>query len=221
MLSFDPFFSGSGISLAYAGLLFNPQTNIMTTQKIFSGALLIASAALIMTGCKKDNNDPSGITYKLQTSNRTTYVARVEAGNIQWTSGFGNASEVKFEAKGTNGEIEYKSSTQQHINLFSGISTLGNLTLPAGTYREVEFKVELNPTPTEPALELAGTYTSTGPATPVIFRVSSSLELKTERNDVTITTNNGYSALTTLNLSLLGSGIGNLTSCFCGIRPSP
>ena len=67
--------------------------------------------------------------------------------------------------------------------------------------------MELNPTATEPALELAGAYTSSATITPVIFRVASPVELKTERNDVTITTNNGYSALTTLNLSLLGAGI--------------
>ena len=79
--------------------------------------------------------------------------------------------------------------------------------LPAGSYKEVEFKVELNPTATEPALSLNGTYTSTGPAIPIIFRIATPLEIETEMNNVTVLANNGYNALTTLNLSLLTRGM--------------
>ena len=179
----------------------------MKIQNIFLTTLFISAATLFLVSCKKENSDPPGISYKLQTTNRSSVVGRVESGNIVWTSGFGNASEVKFEGKGPSGEIEYKSNVQQRIDLFSGIFTLGNVTLPAGSYKEVEFKVELNPTATEPALLLNGTYTSTGPVVPIIFRITAPLEIKTEINNVTVVANNGYNALTTLNLSLLTRGI--------------
>ena len=179
----------------------------MKIQNIFLTTLFILAATLFLVSCKKENTNPPGISYRLQTSNRSSVVARVASGNIAWVSGYGNATEVKFEGKGPSGEIEYKSTVQQRIDLFSGISNLGNVTLPAGTYKEVEFKVELNPTATEPALLLNGTYTSTGPAIPVIFRIASPLEIKTELSNVNILANNGYNALTTLNLSLLTRGI--------------
>ena len=91
--------------------------------------------------------------------------------------------------------------------MFSGVSTLGNVTLPAGTYQEVEFEVKLNPTASEPALSVSGTYSSTGPAVPITFNISVPLEVETELNNVTVTANNSYNALTTLNLSLLTRGI--------------
>ena len=179
----------------------------MKIQNFILTTLLISGATVFLASCKKENSDPLGITYQLQTSNRSSIVGRVASGNIVWTSGFGNATQVKFEGKGPNGEIEYKSSLQQRIDLFSGVSTLGNVTLPAGTYQEVEFEVKLNPTATEPALSLSGTYASTGAAVPITFNISAPLELETELNNVTVLTNNSYNALTTLNLSLLTRGI--------------
>lgn len=179
----------------------------MKIQNFFSTTFIISTVTFFLVSCKKENSDPLGITYQLQTSNRSSVVGRVASGNVVWTSGFANATQVKFEGKGPNGEIEYKSSLQQRIDLFSGVSTLGNVTLPAGTYQEVEFEVKLNPTASEPALSVSGTYSSTGPAVPITFNISVPLEVETELNNVTVTANNSYNALTTLNLSLLTRGI--------------
>ena len=175
----------------------------MKIQNCFLGTFLVALATLFLVSCKKENSDPPGIKYQLQTSNRSSVVGRAMSGNIVWTSGFANATQVKFEGESSTGQIEYKSSLQQRIDLFSGMSTLGNVTLPAGSYKEVEFEVKLNPTATEPALSLNGTYASTGSAVPITFSISAPLDVETELKNVTVLTNSSYSALTTLNLSLL------------------
>ena len=179
----------------------------MKNHRILSTVAFMSVTTLLIVSCKKESSTPPGISYQLQTTNRSSVIGRVESGNIVWTSGYGNANEVKFEGEGPNGELEYKSELQQHIDLFSGISTLGNVTLTPGTYKEVDFKVELVPTTTEPALELNGSYTSTGAAVPIIFRISTALEIETEMNNVIISANSGYQALTTLNLALLSRGI--------------
>ncbi len=167
----------------------------------------IAIMLVVFTGCSKDKNSASAIKYQLQTTNRSTTISRTQTGNIKWTSGYGSATEIKFEAKMNNQEIEYESKIAQKLDLFSSITTLGSITLTPGTYSEVEFEVELNPTGTDAALELTGQYTSGGVITPVVFRVTSPLELKNEKNNVVITDNNSYKALTTIDLSLITRGV--------------
>jgi hypothetical protein len=125
------------------------------------------------------------------------------AGSISWSSGFANASLIKFEAESKNGDIEYKSTIRERIDLFSPISTVGNILIPAGTYKEIEFKTLLTPFSGEPALELRGSYN----ATPLVVRINHPVEFKAEKEDVTITDNNGYNAITTLNLNNLIRGI--------------
>ncbi len=180
----------------------------MTITKLLLGTVA-AVTILFFTGCKKNNNNDSesGIKYKIQTINRTSVIARTTTGNIQWTSGYGYATEIKFEAESNNFEVEYKSQVPQRIDLFSGVATLGNVTLPPGTYKEVEFEVELNSSGANSAFELNGQFTSGNTTTPVIFRVTSPLEIETEKENVVITDNNSYTALTTLNLSLLTKGV--------------
>ena len=176
----------------------------MKTQLLLS---FIAATTLI-TGCKKNNNNgTAGIIYQLQTTNRSSVIARTTSGNIVWTSGSAYATEVKFEAKKDNNEVEFKSQTAQLIDIFLPVATLSTITLNPGTYSEVEFEVELNPNGNNPALELNGQYTSGLVTTPVKFTVNSPLELKNEKNNVVVTDNNSYKALTTLNLSLITTGV--------------
>jgi hypothetical protein len=167
----------------------------------------IAITLLVFTGCSKNNNSASTIKYQLQTTNRSAIISRTQTGNIQWTSGYGYATKIKFEAKINNQEIEHESNIAQKLDLFSAITTLGSITLPPGTYSEVEFEVDLNPTATDAALELNGQYTSGGISTPVTFRVTSPLELENEKNNVVVTDNNSFKALTTIDLSLITRGV--------------
>lgn len=169
--------------------------------------ITIILTLLVFTGCSKKSDSATAIKYQLQTTNRSAVIARTVAGNLQWTSGYGSATEVKFEAKMNNNEIEYESKTAQKLDLFSAITTLGTVSLAPGTYTEAEFEVELNPTGTDAALELNGEYTSNGITTPVIFRVNTPLELKNEKSNVTVLDNNSYKALTTINLALLTKGV--------------
>jgi hypothetical protein len=178
----------------------------MKVPNIFLSTAIAVS--ILFTSCSKNNsNAGSAIKFQVQTINRSAVIARVTSGNIQWASGYVSATEVKFEAKINSSEVERKSQTAQKLDLMSAITTLGEVTLSPGTYSEVEFKVELNSTATDAALELNGQYTSGGITTPVTFRVTGLFELKNEKNNVVVTDNSVYKAITTIDLSLITSGV--------------
>jgi hypothetical protein len=192
---------------------FIPEINVLKSKlKIMKMNKLHFAAAFILlagfTACKK-SKDPSSFNYKLTTTSRSNVLARVEAGNITWASGYANANMVKFEAKTTsNTAVEFKSPVSQQLDIFASLaSTLTNVTLTPGTYHEIEFKAELAPGGSNAALEINGTFTSGVNTTPVLFTVGSPLEIKTEMSNVTVTDNSSYSAITSLNLSLLTRGI--------------
>ena len=176
-----------------------------------SKILLPAFASLILfSSCKKSAVDNNALQYQIQTVNRSANInAPVAISNIQWTSGFAYANQIKLEGKQNTSEVEFKSNTSQRIDLFSSVAAaLGNITIPAGTYNEVEFKIELNANGNTPVFELHGLFTNaSGVTTPVIFTVSSLLEIKAEQANVTITDNSSTSALTTLDLSVLTTGV--------------
>jgi hypothetical protein len=164
------------------------------------------AAGLLLTGCKKDNGTP-GFLYQVKVANTTTTVNRVMAGTVQWTSGFANAHEIEFEAEKDNTEVEYKQQRHQRLDLFAPLSTLSSVNVPPGRYDEIKFEVEVQPHNGEPAFQLNGQYTSNGTTTPVVFKISTPLEIETEKDNFTVTDGGSYTALTTLNLALLTQGI--------------
>ncbi len=164
------------------------------------------SVVLLFAACKKNNSSPE-VRYQINTISRSSTVARTLSGTVQWTSGYMNATEIKFEAENNTTEVEYKSVAPQRIDLFAPLTTLGIIALPPGTYTEVDFEVELAPNGSDASLELKGTFTSGVIVTPVIFRVGSALEIESEKDNVTIADNASYTALTSLNLSVLTQGI--------------
>lgn len=166
--------------------------------------------------CKKESTASganSTFSYQLKTINRTSVVGktgtttRTTGANIDWTSGSAFANQLKFEAENNNSEVEFKQNAAQQLDLFAASATLGNITIPAGTYNEVEFKAFLVPNGTLPALELKGTFTSGITTLPVSFTVNSNVELKAEKNNVTVAQGEKYSALNSLDLSQLTRGI--------------
>lgn len=176
---------------------------------------LILPTAIALFGlvsCKKESTsavNTSTFQYRVSTINRTAVVGRsasnlrTESTNVQWASGKASANLLKFEAESATGEVEFKQNTKQQIDLFASTSTLGSLSVPAGTYSEVEFKAFLAPTSASPALELAGTFTSGGATKAIRFVVSSQVELKAEKKNVTVAQGTTYSALNTVDLSQL------------------
>jgi polyisoprenoid-binding protein YceI len=177
-----------------------------TIKNLLLLALIVITAA---TSCKKaDANGSTKYTYKLAATNPSASLGRL-LGNITWSSGTAYATQIKFEAKNTTGtKVEFKNNVAQSVNLFNTqASALGTVTLTSGTYKEIEFKAELINNGNTPALELGGSFTSNSITTPVVFTVSSPLEIKTESSNVVISSNTTYTALTSINLSLITTGI--------------
>ena len=174
---------------------------------LMTGALAI----LFFSSCKKSSSDTASSTmqFQLNTINPVVVVNLVEGpGSIRWTSGSANATQVKLEAKQNGSQLEFKSTGPQQIDLFASVLTsLGNITIPAGNYTEVEFKIALNQNGSSPAMELSGQYTSgTGMITPVSFNLNTLFELKAEQNNVVVSSGT-INALTTLDLSIVSNGI--------------
>jgi hypothetical protein len=162
---------------------------------------IAAIAIMALTSCKKENvTGNSGIAFQLSVANPTSTVARTMS-TISWQSGFVNANLIKFEAKQSGSEVEFKSNVQRHIDLFALPSDIGSISLPAGTYDETEFKIFIAPNAGEPAFQLRGTVN----ATPVVFTVDNSSLVKAEQHQVIVS--GGNIALTTIDLAGLTSGI--------------
>jgi hypothetical protein len=178
----------------------------------------LASAAVVLlslASCQKDSasGTEASFNYQIKTVNRNAIVGRTMANGrdpgatIEWTRGSAAATQLKFEAENSSGEVEFKQKTAQQIDLFAASSVLGNISIPPGTYNEVEFKAYLAPAGSAPALELNGSFTSGGVTRTVTFLVNSNVELKAEKKNVTIAAGERYSALNTINLSQLTRGI--------------
>ena len=164
--------------------------------------LTIAAISLLgLSSCKKDNvAADAGFTFQLTTANPTSTIARVTA-TVTWQSGFVNANLIKFEAKQGANQVEFKSNVQRHIDLFALPADIGNISVPAGTYDETEFKIFIAPNSGEAAFQLQGTVNNT----PVTFKVDNSNLIKAEQHQVVLSGRNV--ALTTLDLSGLTQGV--------------
>lgn len=164
--------------------------------------LTVAAISLLgLSSCKKDNvAADAGFTFQLTTANPTSTIARVTA-TVTWQSGFVNANLIKFEAKQGANQVEFKSNVQRHIDLFALPTDIGNISVPAGTYDETEFKIFIAPNSGEAAFQLQGTVNNT----PVTFKVDNSNLIKAEQHQVVLSGSNV--ALTTLDLSGLTQGV--------------
>ena len=173
-----------------------------------SQLLSVITLMLIFAGCKKNSPGIEGVSFQLKASNNSTAVqAKTTAASITWSSGTVTPSTVKFEAKKGTSEVEYTSATSTQVNLFNiAQSTFGNISLPEGVYSEIELKIAVNGTVPAPALELNGSYNNGTVNTPVVFRITTPVLIKAEKNNVDIS-GGAFVAVTDLNLSLYTTGI--------------
>lgn len=161
----------------------------------------------IIASCKKENESLT-VSYKLITKNKSAIAARTMAGRVDWTSGSGYVKEIEFEAENNTLEVEYEEMVNKRIDLFTPISTLGNVTLPPGEYKEIELDVKFISAGTDTSFVLRGTFTNgSAVITPVLFMITDELEVETEAENVTISGTNNYTAITSVDLSKLTIGI--------------
>lgn len=189
------------------------------TMKIKSIASVALGSSLLFASCQKEKsaenmNQAPNVTYELATGGDARpgvagEVARTTAGFLSLTGGTASVTQIKFEAKGAN-KVEYKSNVSQVIDLSSAAATIGGLSVPYGTYEKIEFKIKFEPTTTQPALVLNGSYTPTsgGAAVPVVLQINQPFELKFEKKTpTTIDANTNYGALGTLALNMLTAAV--------------
>lgn len=174
---------------------------------------------ILLSACSKKSTTtnpthPGGTTasmsYEMKAINPSSSIAHkgTATGIITWSSANAMPNQVKFEATQGSSEIEYKSNNSAAIDLLSTDTTgFGSFTLPAGTYSEVELKIELNASGSTPALQLNGSYSDGTVTIPVTFSLNENLELKTESHDVTTTASSSFLAVTSIDLSAITSGI--------------
>lgn len=177
--------------------------------------------AVSLASCKKDASTSSdqssgAIRFQLTAQNPSSAVNRLDVNasalrdagaSIEWREGTASASLIKFEGERSGSEVEFKSSVQRTINLFDAAASLGNISLPAGTYDEVEFKAKLSPVNGQPALELKGQFNDGTTTRKITFRAEEEMEIKGEKKLVTITDSTIHTAVTQLNLALAGRGV--------------
>jgi len=155
-------------------------------------------SALIITSCKKDSSSSGGgvVSYRLQPSSFSATLLGATKGNtisgassVTWTSGSMIISEIDFEAEKENLEIEYESKQVVNVNLFDLSPVLGNISIPDGTYDEVELKLDIKKTDSGVApLVLKGDYTdANGVKTPIEFSFNENFEIEVEAENVVIT----------------------------------
>lgn len=163
---------------------------------IISVAAMLALAA---TSCKKDNNGSGQISYQMKPVNFTTALASTAGGpttnsinTITWTSGAMIVSEIDFEAESESIEVEYELKQINNVNLFNLSPVLGSITIPEGTYNEVELKLDLRRTMTGAApLVLKGDYyDANGMKTPIEFHFNENFEIEVEAENVVVSSQN-------------------------------
>lgn len=172
---------------------------------------IAAMLALAVTSCKKDNNVAGQIGYRIKPANFTAALAGTKTGatvssanTITWTSGSMIVSEIDFEAESENLEVEYELKQVNTVDLFNLSPVLGTVTIPDGTYNEVELKLDLRKKTTGAApLILKGDYyDASGVKTPIEFHFDENIEIEVEAENVVISSQD-YTGIINIQLNKL------------------
>jgi hypothetical protein len=192
----------------------------MKTQ-LFSLGTVVMGAIIVLQSCSKDDTTGSGkLSYQVKPANFTASVSSNVTGSglivnvnsnssLTWTSGNANISEIDFEAENKDVEIEHELKNLVNVDLFNLSPVLGSISIPDGTYDEVELKLELKQT-TTPAipLTLKGMYTNaSGAKTPVEFYFNENFEIEVEAEDLVVNGASDYLGLINVQLNKFLSNV--------------
>ena len=187
-------------------------------RRSFNLLAILFCSALLLSACSKEENTSGGkISYKMEPVNLTASVGATvsESGlivdinansSLTWEAGYVTIHELDFEAKKENSEIEYKLSKPVTVDIFKLDQEFGSIKIPAGTYEEIEFELELKKQTTGNVFAVSGIYKdASGTETPVEFNYNEDVNLKLEVENLTVTTSEDYTGLLTLQLNKLAS----------------
>lgn len=178
--------------------------------------LAVALMPMVFVACDKDDDDvsnpdnrvmgtSSALEYEVFTDNPAVLVPGAA---FTWLSGYAWVDELKFEAKGDNGDhVMYKSKADRKIDLFAPSSTLGVLAIPPGSYDKIKFKLALEPHEPESAILLSGQLMDKGVPIPVVFAINREVELNVHAKDVLVMNGDDYLTVLALQLAQLTNGI--------------
>lgn len=176
--------------------------------------MTVLGTVLILSSCEKDDASGTGkLSYKVKPANFTASIGTTISGSglpvgpttnssITWTSGSLYISEIDFEAESKNNEIEYELKQPVTVDLFNLSPVQGSITIPDGTYDEVELKLELKKSASNIPLTLKGTYTdANGAKIPVEFYFNEDFEVEVEAEDLVVKGTNDYLGLINVQLN--------------------
>lgn len=172
--------------------------------------LMVLLGGALMMGCEKEatgDTTPYGIHYQLTTSNPSTVLGTVPTGegaarmqaSVSWKSGSAVARRIRFEAEGDD-EVDIRTGVPTQIVMMGPATNLGMIPIPAGEYEDARFTIELSP---NDAFQLSGDYNGT----PLALLIPGPISFELEESTLSIAARTNYRALTTLNLSILLTGI--------------
>jgi hypothetical protein len=167
------------------------------------------------TGCTKDA--ATTLNYSFNLSNPSAVVSTEAAsgtpiaagsnGSINWTSASVNIAKIEFSASHAGTTPSFESKNLFNVNPLKVDSLSGSVSIPAGVYENLRFKVTMSESTANPPIVLNGTYTeASGTKIPVIATLNSAQSFIKEAARIEVATGT-YVAKATLDLSALVKGL--------------
>ncbi len=165
---------------------------------------LLCISGLLFSGCDRNViTSTSNVNFQLKAA-----ISPINGATINWNAGSAGVYSAKILGKkNDSSSVEFASTPNINIDLF-GMLNITSVAIPKGTYRNVQFKMELHDIGGKPQLHLEGTYTAAGISTPISFDASSTLFISAAKDSIVIDANtSNYTAITTVGLGTLTSGV--------------
>jgi hypothetical protein len=158
----------------------------------------------------KADNSTTNLSATTSTSGLATNSTFTGIPGLTFTSGTANISQFKFEAKRNGVEIEVTSKKLTNIDLFAASPSIAGVTIDTGTYREIELRAifQKSADTTAIPLQLKGSFTASGGTViPIEFDLNDNATIKSEVEDVHVTSTTDFAALIHVHLRKLESGV--------------